>query len=120
VVRRLTNGKTRLESISDLPFEGLLMHVAGQGKEGFYIVDVFESQEAVDRFNEAMVRSRKRSVSKSHPSSSRHTLYLGLTRSLPGGSSSTDRTPPVRSSSRPSWIALSLATSPRPLMIHLR
>jgi hypothetical protein len=54
VVRRLTNGKSRLESISDLPFEGLLMHVAGQGKDGFYIVDVFESQEAVDRFNEAM------------------------------------------------------------------
>ena len=53
VVRRLT-GKGRLESISDLPFEGLLMHVAGQGKDGFYIVDVFESQEAVDRFNEAM------------------------------------------------------------------
>ena len=54
VVRRLTKGKGRLESISDLPFEGLLMHVAGQGKDGFYIVDVFESQEAVDRFNEAM------------------------------------------------------------------
>jgi hypothetical protein len=54
VVRRLTNDKGRLESLSDLPFEGLLMHVAGQGKDGFYIVDVFESQEAVDRFNEAM------------------------------------------------------------------
>jgi hypothetical protein len=54
VVRRLTNGKSRLESISDLPFAGLLMHVAGQGKDGFYIVDVFESQEAVDRFNEVM------------------------------------------------------------------
>lgn len=54
VVRRLTNGKGRLESISDLPFEGLLMHVAGQGQDGFCVVDVFESQEAVDRFNEAM------------------------------------------------------------------
>jgi hypothetical protein len=54
VVRRLTKGKGRFESISDLPFEGLLMHVAGQGKDGFYIVDVFESQESVDRFNEAM------------------------------------------------------------------
>ena len=54
VVRRLTNGRARLESISDLPFKGLLVHVAGQGKDGFCIVDVFESQEAVDRFNEAM------------------------------------------------------------------
>jgi hypothetical protein len=54
VVRRLTNGKSRLESLSDLPFEGLLVHVAGQGKNGFCIVDVFESEEAVERFNEAM------------------------------------------------------------------
>jgi len=55
VVRRLTSGKRRrLESLSDLPFQGLLMHVAGQGKNGFCIVDVFESQDAVDRFNEAM------------------------------------------------------------------
>ena len=34
VVRRLT-GKDRLESTSDLPFEGLLLHAAGQGKNGF-------------------------------------------------------------------------------------
>ncbi len=55
VIRRLTNGKRRrLESLSDLPFEGVLVHVAGQGKNGFCIVDVFESQDAVDRFNQAM------------------------------------------------------------------
>ena len=53
VVRRLT-GKSRIESASDLPFDGLLLHCAGQGKDGFYVVDVFESQAAVDRFNEAM------------------------------------------------------------------
>jgi hypothetical protein len=53
VVRRLT-GKSRIESASDLPFEGLLVHVAGQGKDGFCIVDVFESEEAVARFNQAM------------------------------------------------------------------
>jgi hypothetical protein len=41
VVRRLT-GKDRLESTSDLPFEGLLFHAAGQGKSGFCVVDVFE------------------------------------------------------------------------------
>ena len=53
VVWRLT-GKDRLESPSDLPFEGLLFHAAGQGKDGFCIVDVFESEEAVARFNESM------------------------------------------------------------------
>jgi 2'-5' RNA ligase len=53
VVRRLT-GIDRLESPSDLPFEGLLVHVAGRGKNGFCVVDVFESEEAVERFNEAM------------------------------------------------------------------
>src|SRR4051794_26619491 len=54
VVRRLTNGRSRLASPSDLPFEGLLMHVAAETDDGFLIVDVFESEEAVARFNEAM------------------------------------------------------------------
>jgi hypothetical protein len=54
VVRRLTKGKPRLESTSDLPFDGLVVHVAGQGKDGFCVVDVFASQEAVDAFNEAL------------------------------------------------------------------
>ena len=54
VVRRLTGGKPRLESPSDLPFDGLLIHMAGQGKNGFCIVDLFESEEAVARFNDAM------------------------------------------------------------------
>jgi hypothetical protein len=54
VVRRLTNGKRQLESTSDLPFDGLIVHVAGQGKNGFCIVDVFASEEAVESFNAAM------------------------------------------------------------------
>jgi hypothetical protein len=54
VVRRLTNGKRRVESPSDLPFDGLLVHVAGQGANGFWVVDVFESEQAVDRFTEAI------------------------------------------------------------------
>jgi hypothetical protein len=53
VVRRLS-GKPRLERPSDLPFEGLLFHAAGETAEGFCVVDVFESQEAVERFNEAL------------------------------------------------------------------
>jgi len=54
VVRHLTNGKSRIESTADLPFEGLVAHVAGLGKNGFCVVDVFASQEAVDAFNEAV------------------------------------------------------------------
>jgi hypothetical protein len=54
VVRRLTNGKSRLESPSDVGVEGLLVHVAGQGEDGFWIVDVWESQEAADRFREVI------------------------------------------------------------------
>jgi hypothetical protein len=40
--------------VSDLPFEGLLFHAAREAKNGFCIFDVFESEEAVERFNEAM------------------------------------------------------------------
>jgi hypothetical protein len=53
VVRRLT-GKSRIESPSDLPFEGLLVHAAGQGPSGFCVFDVFESEEAVERFRNAL------------------------------------------------------------------
>jgi hypothetical protein len=53
VVRRLT-GKSRIESPSDLPFEGLLVHAAGQGPDGFCVFDIFESEEAVERFNAAL------------------------------------------------------------------
>ena len=54
VVRRLTNGKSRLESLADLPFEGVLFHATGETNEGFCVMDVFESEEAVERFNRAM------------------------------------------------------------------
>jgi hypothetical protein len=54
VLRRLTGGKSRIQSLSDLPFDGLIVHLAGQGKNGFCVVDIFESEEAVERFNEAM------------------------------------------------------------------
>jgi hypothetical protein len=50
VVRGLTGGKPRLESPADVPTGGLLMHVAGETDRGFFICDVFESQEAFDRF----------------------------------------------------------------------
>jgi hypothetical protein len=72
VVRRLT-GKSRVESPSDLPFEGLLFHAAGQAKNGFCVFDVFESEEAVERFNEAMGAIPREVASKNHRTTSRHT-----------------------------------------------
>jgi hypothetical protein len=54
VVRRLTGGKPRIESPGDLPFKGLLFHAAGEGPNGFHIFDVFESEEAVERFRSAL------------------------------------------------------------------
>jgi hypothetical protein len=53
VVRRLT-GKSRIESPSDLPFDGLLVHAAGQRPNGFCVFDVFESEDAVERFRTAI------------------------------------------------------------------
>jgi hypothetical protein len=53
VVRRLT-GKSRIESPADLPFDGLLVHAAGEGPNGFCVLDIFESEEAVERFRTAL------------------------------------------------------------------
>lgn len=53
-VRRLTDGKDRMESPSDWPVEGLLVHVAGEGPNGFRVVDVWESEEACNRFGEML------------------------------------------------------------------
>ncbi len=50
VVRGLTGGKPRLESVADVPTAGLLVHVAAQTDAGFMIFDVFESEEAFDEF----------------------------------------------------------------------
>ena len=50
VVRGLTGGKSRLESPADVPTPGLLVHAAAQTEDGFMIFDVFESEEAFDKF----------------------------------------------------------------------
>jgi hypothetical protein len=50
VVGRLTNGQDRLRSVSEGNIEGLLVHVAGEGDDGFWVIDVWASQEAADRF----------------------------------------------------------------------
>jgi hypothetical protein len=53
VVSSLT-GKARAESPSDWPVEGLLVHAAGEGPNGFRVVDVWESEEAAQRFGEKL------------------------------------------------------------------
>lgn len=53
-VQKLTGGKTRMESLSDWPVEGLLMHTAGQSPQGFRVVDVWESEEAAGKFGEIL------------------------------------------------------------------
>ncbi|WP_155372528.1 hypothetical protein [Catellatospora vulcania] len=50
IVRRMTGGKTRMESLADWPVEGLLVHVAGQGDNGFRVVDVWEDEDACRQF----------------------------------------------------------------------
>ena len=74
VVRRLT-GKPRLESTSDLPFDGLLAHVTGQGNDGFYVVDVFVSQAAVEAFRAAL-GSIPRDVGIEQPRSSSRPTFI--------------------------------------------
>jgi hypothetical protein len=53
-VRRLTGGKSRLETPGDWPVAGLLVHAAGQGDSGFRVVDVWESEDACRRFGEML------------------------------------------------------------------
>jgi hypothetical protein len=53
-VEKLTGGKTKMESFSDWPAEGILMHCAGEGPNGFRVVDVWESQEAAEAFGEKL------------------------------------------------------------------
>jgi hypothetical protein len=54
-VRRLTNGRGKLESPADWPVAGLLAHVAGQGADGFRVVDVWQSEDAFRKFGETLL-----------------------------------------------------------------
>jgi hypothetical protein len=55
-VRRVSGGKKeRMESPADWPVDGLLAHIAGQGANGFRVVDVWESEEAFAKFGETLV-----------------------------------------------------------------
>jgi hypothetical protein len=54
-VTKLTGGKSRLESPADWPVEGLLVHISGEGANGFRVVDVWESEDAFRRFGEKLM-----------------------------------------------------------------
>jgi hypothetical protein len=55
-VRRVTGGKkSRVDSPSDWPVAGLLVHAAGQATGGFRVVDVWESEDAFRRFGEKLI-----------------------------------------------------------------
>ena len=53
-VQKLTDGKSSVDSLSDWPVEGILVHVAGESPQGFRVVDVWESEEAAQRFGEIL------------------------------------------------------------------
>jgi hypothetical protein len=53
VVRNMM-GKDLPESPNDWPVDGLLVHAAGEGPNGFRVVDVWESEEAARRFGDAL------------------------------------------------------------------
>lgn len=53
-VRRLT-GKNKMTSPSEWPVERLLVHIAGQGRNGFRVVDVWASEDAFRRFGETLI-----------------------------------------------------------------
>jgi hypothetical protein len=54
-VNKVSGGKSRMESPSDWPVEGLLAHITGQGETGFRVVDVWESEEAFNHFGETLL-----------------------------------------------------------------
>jgi hypothetical protein len=59
-IRKLTGGKSRVESPADWPVPGLLAHIAGQGETTFRVVDVWESEEALNRSPRSSSRSSAR------------------------------------------------------------
>lgn len=54
-VRKVTGGKSRLETPADWPVEGLLVHAAGQSEGGFRVVDVWESEDAAKKLGDFLI-----------------------------------------------------------------
>ena len=53
-VRRLKGSDGRMERPGDWPVGGLLAHAAGQGPQGFRVVDVWDSEDSCRRFGEQL------------------------------------------------------------------
>lgn len=53
VVSRVSNG-AGFKSLSDWPVDGILSHVAGPTDNGWRVIDVWESEEAFQRFGEVI------------------------------------------------------------------
>ena len=53
VVSRLTDGRG-FKSLDDWPVSGILSHVAGPTEGGWRVVDVWESEEAFQRFGDVI------------------------------------------------------------------
>ena len=53
-VRRLKGGDGRMAQPGDWPVAGLLAHAAGQGPQGFRVVDVWDSEDSCRRFGEQL------------------------------------------------------------------
>ena len=45
----------RLSSPEDFPVEGMLVHIAGETANGFRVVEVWESEAALQRYSETLV-----------------------------------------------------------------
>ena len=43
-----------MESFADWPVDGIIFHSAGQAESGFRVVDVWESEEAAQKFGEQL------------------------------------------------------------------
>ena len=54
VCDRLSGGKGVLTSLSDAPEPGLLSHAAGPTPQGWLVVEVWESEEAFQRFGQKL------------------------------------------------------------------
>jgi hypothetical protein len=54
-VVKVSGGKSRADSPADWPVEGLLAHIAGDGPNGFRVVDVWASEEAFQQFGETLI-----------------------------------------------------------------
>lgn len=66
-IPKLAGGKNRMESPADWPVQGLLAHIAGQGESTFRVVDVWESEEAFNRFAEILIPILREAGVEGHP-----------------------------------------------------